>query len=517
MPCPQWVSLLRCRGYVRAGLDDFWQDCGAGVNGSFHSKSGDPLIDTHRFPSMKDMVAFATSRGLEVGWYANNCHCAEHNLSDSAFVDLTVQKTVEALVAFNFSGLKLDGCGPANNLTRWAEVINASGHAMLVENCHWGQTVPHGKPRQESSRMLGVSPEDDGYCIGLHTPSECPYNFYRTSGDGINSFERVHHNVHSLVPYLQEPPLSKPGAWAYGDGMELGRMSGPYREAEDRTIFGWYVVTSSPLYLGHNVSDDETNARVWPIVSNIEAIAINQQWSGHPGRLVKTWGPSTTSNTRWPLGRAVYNVSCDISDDTQLGWEYDAETMQLRSPSGKCMDYKAADNRQIWVVDCDEAHGGIQAQRWEFGAKDSSGFASLHTTTSNKNSLSIPGAQNSVGFARNGVKGLTTRFRIDPKTRQLQSESGSCLATRAINPVKESATYEAWSKNLKVGLAVFLVNNGLPANLTIGLAELGIHGAVAVRDVWRRQNNGTIGADGHIVVELGVHASALLVLHSIQL
>ena len=189
--------------------------------------------------------------------------------------------------------------------------------------------------------------------------------------------------------------------------------------------------------------------------------------------------------------------------------------MQLRGPSGKCMDYKRSDNRQIWVVDCDEAHGGIQAQRWEFGVKDSSGFASLRTTTSNHNSLSIPGAQNSVGFARNGAKESTTRFRIVPKTRQLQSDTGSCLATRAINPVEASATYEVWSKNLKAGLAVLLVNNGLPANLTVTLAELGIRGDVTVRDVWRHQHNGTIHAGGRITVELGVHDSALLVLHPV--
>ena len=492
------------------------------MNGSFHNELGEPLIDLQRFPSITDMVSFGTSRGLQVGWYSNNCNCAEHNLTDPDFVDLTVRKTVEALVAYNFSGLKLDGCGPALNLTRWAEVINASGHAVLIENCHWGKTVPLGKPWEHSSSsasssvVLGVSPEDDGYCTGLQVPSECPYNIYRASGDIMNSFERVHHNVHSLVPFLQDPPLSRPGAWAYADGMELGRMSGPYHEAEDRTIFGWYVVTSSPLILGHNVSDDGTNDRVWPIVSNIEAISINQEWHGHPGRLVKTWGPTMTSNSRqWPLGRAVYNVSCDISDQTQVGWDYDANSTQLRGPSGKCMDYKAADNRQIWVVDCDEAHGGIQAQRWEFGKKDSSGFATLRTT--NNKLLAIPGSQNSVGFARNGAKGAAMRFRIEPKTRQLQSDSGSCLATRAINPVENSATYEVWSKNLKIGLAVFLVNNGFPANLTVALPELGIHEAVAVRDVWRRQSNGTIEVGGRITVELGVHASALVVLQPLEL
>ena len=107
----------------------------------------------------------------------NNCNCAEHNLTDETFLDLTITQSVKALVEYNFTGLKLDGCGPANNLSRWAEVINASGHAVSVENCHWGQTVPHGKPPDDS--RLGVGPDDDGYCLGLDTPSECPYVRWR--------------------------------------------------------------------------------------------------------------------------------------------------------------------------------------------------------------------------------------------------------------------------------------------------------------------------------------------------
>ena len=196
------------------------------------------------------------------------------------------------MTSSHFTGLKLDGCGPANNLTRWAELINETGTPIAIENCHWGQTVPTGKklpppPPPPSSSFVGVSPKDDGYCAGLSYPSECPYNFYRASGDVINSFERVHANVHAVVPFLGDVPLSRPGAWAYADGLELGRMSSKFADNEDKTIFGWYVISSQPLYLGHNISDSATNDRVWNIVANTEAIAINQQWNGHPGKSEK--------------------------------------------------------------------------------------------------------------------------------------------------------------------------------------------------------------------------------------
>ena len=44
----------------------------------------------------------------------NNCNCAEHNLTDEAFLDLTITQSVKALVEYNFTGLKLDGCECSN-------------------------------------------------------------------------------------------------------------------------------------------------------------------------------------------------------------------------------------------------------------------------------------------------------------------------------------------------------------------------------------------------------------------
>jgi len=53
-------------------------------------------------------------------------------------------------------------------------------------------------------------------------------------------------------------------------------------------------IVSSPLVLGTDLTDPSVLARVWPIVANAEAIAVNQQWHGHPGRLVAQ-SPSFTA------------------------------------------------------------------------------------------------------------------------------------------------------------------------------------------------------------------------------
>jgi len=46
---------------------------------------------------------------------------------------------------------------------------------------------------------------------------------------------------------------------------------------------------SSPLVFSFDLRFADTVAEMWPILSNKEAIAINQQYAGHPGYLVKQW------------------------------------------------------------------------------------------------------------------------------------------------------------------------------------------------------------------------------------
>ena len=73
--------------------------------------------------------------------------------------------------------------------------------------------------------------------------------------------------------------------------LEVGNLGdGPLAFAESRTHFGAWCVVSSPLLLSTALADDATMDAIWPIVSNTEAIAVNQAWAGHPGRIVAEGG-----------------------------------------------------------------------------------------------------------------------------------------------------------------------------------------------------------------------------------
>jgi hypothetical protein len=60
-------------GYNRIGMDDNWQACGEGVNGSFHDAAGVPLWNKTLFPNVVEMNKKAHSLGLKSDWYINNC------------------------------------------------------------------------------------------------------------------------------------------------------------------------------------------------------------------------------------------------------------------------------------------------------------------------------------------------------------------------------------------------------------------------------------------------------------
>ena len=62
---------LRDVGWTYANLDDGWQACGQGVDGSFHDAAGFPLMDKDKFPNVTAMTEKAHSLGLLPGFYVN--------------------------------------------------------------------------------------------------------------------------------------------------------------------------------------------------------------------------------------------------------------------------------------------------------------------------------------------------------------------------------------------------------------------------------------------------------------
>jgi alpha-galactosidase len=333
-------------GYASAGIDDGWQKCNSGPDGvGFHDANGYPIVDTSKFPDMKAMTAKARSLGLTAGWYVNNCECKEArpscaftNGSDTCFAG-----DVAATLAFGFSALKIDSCGIQRNMSHYAHLFNLSGTAVVLEDCHNGN--PYHPTRSVGDRV------------------DCPMNLFRTSGDIRPQWGSILSNLMTTSEF--NSGLAGPGCWGYPDMLEVGVSQMPARgglnflnPVETRTHFAAWCIVSSPLTLSHDLTNDTTMDAVWPIISNREALAVNDAWVGDAGVLVKksdemvpftncAWGfnmncehaASMVWKKQLPDGKMAILLmnNLNITADVNISWSADLPPdLQFRCSAGGC-------------------------------------------------------------------------------------------------------------------------------------------------------------------------------------
>jgi alpha-galactosidase len=300
-------------GYSDVGLDDGWQRVDSGPNGKgFHNEAGFPNINTDKFPDMAQMVARAHALNLTAGFYGNNCISASPNASLALFTG-----DMATFRKFNFDSWKLDSCSGQKDIALWSNLISQTGPPVVVENCHNGPYFPQPSYRPDR-------------------PPYCPFNFYRVSVDVEVLYASIFAiNLDAMVPFTQmdaHSPLSYPGCWACAwggcsfppappvlpspsppphplptpaltppapraalhhssdaDMLEVGVAPGLHKGevaltfSEARAHFGAWCVTSSPLVLGLDVRSPQVMDAAWPIISNREALAINEAWAGGAG------------------------------------------------------------------------------------------------------------------------------------------------------------------------------------------------------------------------------------------
>lgn len=268
-------------GFDRIGVDDGWQACGDGKNGSFHDEAGYPLVNKTRFPDLKGLVSDLHAMGLKVDWYMNNCWCSEPELDTWLSSGGNPDKDVEFLVEMGLDGVKVDGCGPAHDIQKWSKLVRSALSEMLLENC-----ANNGPFRWHTEYMPAELP---GWVPATPDDVEAGgFNMYRVSRDIAPQFYSAMRNLQRMEPFLSK--LSRPGLWAFPDNLEIANKAptGPFEMSftEWRTHFAAWCITSSPLVLGFDLTNQTRYSEAFPIVSNKRALEINQVWAGEPGRLV---------------------------------------------------------------------------------------------------------------------------------------------------------------------------------------------------------------------------------------
>ena len=109
---------------------------------------------------------------------------------------------------------------------------------------------------------------------------------------------------------------------------------------------GAWCVVSSPLVLGLELTDEKLEP-ILDVIGNSEAIAVNQAWAGHPGRLVQSWAgpaielkppPAASLNTRqlWakPVGEGAVAVLLINASPHELdGFTLKLSALNISQPS----------------------------------------------------------------------------------------------------------------------------------------------------------------------------------------
>uniref|UniRef100_A0A7S4ETD1 Alpha-galactosidase n=2 Tax=Chrysotila carterae TaxID=13221 RepID=A0A7S4ETD1_CHRCT len=447
---------------------------------------------------MAGLVRYAHAAGLRIGWYQNGCACGERKEVASNYVG-----DVRSLHAFGFDGVKLDDCGAQRNMTFYAQLMQRTGRAYLIENCHWGRC-------------------DETDASSCPTDSWCPFNWFRTSGDiNAGTFSwlanlqttRKFQDVHS--------PLSRPGCWAYPDMMEVGRVQGGSNW--NRAHFGAWCVVSAPLVLGAPPSD---LSAVVDVITNAEAIAISRAWHGHPGGLV--WERAAAPPPRvafvqatscggaeqggWSLSALRRVDSADALADGVLAEGVLAEDVLVRGPRGACLANALEGSKGLTLAPC---NCSASTQRFRYNA------TSNELVGTNDECVDV---DNSVGplvqlYRCNGGANQHLHF-VDGTLRASQGTARErCLgASDADAGAGIGRTLQAWAKRVGATgagdeVALLLINPDVrPQQFWVprALVGLGAEASVAVRDVWARADAPSLPPSADVVRTVKGRDSAFL-------
>lgn len=354
-------------GYNSVWIDGGWTDFNHGILNA----SGFP---TTSWP-MRQMTDTIHALNISVGIYVTG-----------GFPAVYGHEEAWAAVAFGewgFDGIKIDhmcsfsdcwanGTKTSNiaaifqgpTMERWTAGIAKAGatERVLVQNC-----------------VVGCAP---AYGPNSSTPAPwgdwCPQtsNLWRTSGD-INAIWGPLLST-NLASAVGRGSMSGPGGWNYLDSLEVGNSHRgiPLTPSQSRAHFSLWAVTSTPLFLGMNltsISDDDLF-----IVSNREVIAVNQAWAGYAGDMLNfsSYPPVNSSvvNTSvipatsvwWkPLPNAsaaavLFNSHGDNSTNATISFNFDElawDGVPALSGFSACHVRSVWDARDLGVFD-----GGFSAQ-----------------------------------------------------------------------------------------------------------------------------------------------------------
>lgn len=310
---------LRRLGYQYIQID--WGWCAEDRGYSIRDADGKMVPDPAKFSSMKALANYLHRRGFRIGYYTdigisgcgNGIGSYGHYAQD-----------IEQFLEWDADLIKLDSCG---------------GHVDYADHNEAYRAVLDCLKKSGSGRKVGVNiccgggygvtdficPMADDYVGDV-----IPFVYYRTCQDISATIPKVlweddtYGVLKSFDMAMAHPENSKPGCYFDLDTLMLENNG--LTDEENKSYFTLFCIAPSTLMLAvdvPNISD-----RTLEIISNEEAIAVNQDPLCNPSRLVREDAPGLQvwskiqSDTNGRRTRAVtlFNRS-GKSERISVSWE----------------------------------------------------------------------------------------------------------------------------------------------------------------------------------------------------
>ena len=272
------ASGLKDCGYEYIVIDDCWS------RKSGRDGNGDLVPDPEKFPNgIKALADDVHALGFKLGIYSDAAErtCAGYPGS-LGFED----QDARLWASWGIDFLKYDYCTAPNDqetaIQRYSAMgaaLRNSGREFLFSLCEWGGRSPHLWGRQAGGQMWRVSGDVFDSWINIWMQS------WNTYGIGVDV---------SLDIAADLASYGGPGGWNDLDMLVVGLKGkgqvdgGGMSFIEYQTHMSLWCMACSPLMIGCDVRKTEKDT--FTLLSNREALSVNQDALGIPARRVKQFG-----------------------------------------------------------------------------------------------------------------------------------------------------------------------------------------------------------------------------------
>jgi len=253
---------LKGAGYQYLVIDDCWQ--------VKRDEKGRIVPDPDRFASgMKTLADYVHGKGLKFGLYSDaGTGTCEKRPGSKGHEELDARTYAEWGVDY----LKYDWCNAEGQDTRdsygkMSRALRGSGRAIVFSICEWGSTRPWLWAQGVGHLWRSTGDIQDCWDCGKSW-----------GGMGV---------VHIIDLQADLHPYAGPGHWNDPDMLEVG--NGGLTPAESRAHFSFWCLLAAPLIAGNDLRS--MSKETLEILTNREAIAVDQDALGMQGRKVRDNGP----------------------------------------------------------------------------------------------------------------------------------------------------------------------------------------------------------------------------------